>query len=210
MMSKLIVAVLLGMLALPVIAAEAPRVATTTPLATTASPVAVDGVQAKATPVPSAAGTPTGVAVDASSQCEVVAASNAAEIAELKKQIMALQQQILNQSGVAGAGMKDYSIRIKNLPRGSYRDRCFACMSAADEDGERVLLCTCPTGDNTFDRLSITLSKCHAEEEISYCAGMLMCGPCHLNNNLRNELPEQKKSDSSNVDNLDKLLNPKK
>ncbi len=168
--------------------------------------------QAKTTTAPAAmtAGTPTGVSVDASSQCEVVAASNAAEIVELRKQIQALQAQILNQPNLANASVKDYSIRFKHLPPGSYRDRCFACMTAADEDAERVLLCTCPTGENSFDRLSLILSKCQPEEEISYCAGMLMCGPCHLNNNLRKELPTEKTTVPSDAERLDKFLNLKK
>lgn len=206
-MSKLVVAVavLFGMLAVPVGAAEAPKVSTpaAAPIAKAAD--SKDGAKDKA-----AAGTPTGVAVDASSQCDVISASNAAEIAELRKQIQALQQQILNQPGLVNAGMKDYSIRIKNLPRGSYRDRCFACMTAGDEDGERVLLCTCPVGDNSFERLSITLSMCHPEEEISYCSGMLMCGPCKINNNLRNELPGEKTSTPTDAERVEKFLKEKK
>lgn len=201
-------AAMVGMLCLPAFAAD-PTPASAKPV--TAEAKAAEASKATATPAaPVASGTPTGVAVDASTQCEVVAASNAAEIAELKKQIQALQQQILNQPALANAGMKDYSIRIKNLPKGSYRDRCFACMTAADEDGERVLLCTCPTGENTFDRLQLMLSKCHPEEEISYCAGMLMCGSCNLNNNLRNDLPGEKKTEPSNTDRLNQFLNDKK
>ncbi|MBP7252351.1 MAG: hypothetical protein KBA75_02565 [Alphaproteobacteria bacterium] len=199
------VAVLFGMLALPAGAAEAPMVSTQT-----ATPIA-KAADAKDKAAPAAAtGTPTGVAVDASAQCEVVSASNAAEIAELRKQIQALQAQILNQPTLVNSGMKDYSIRIKNLPRGSYRDRCFACMTAGDEDGERVLLCTCPVGDNSFERLSITLSMCHAEEEISYCSGMLMCGPCKINNNLRNELPGEKTGTPTDAERLEKFLKEKK
>lgn len=209
-MSKLVVAVavLLSMLVQPVLAAETPK--TPEPVAAAAkAAVGKEAAKDKATPAP-AAGTPTGVAVDASNQCEVVAASNAAEIAELKKQIQALQQQILNQPALATAGMKDFGIRIKNLPRGSYRDRCFACMTAGDEDGERVLLCTCPVGDNTFERLSITLGMCHPDEEISYCSGMLMCGACKINNNLRNELPDSKTEGGTNAEQLEKFLLDKK
>lgn len=201
-------AAMVGMLCLPAFAAD-PAPASAKPV--TAEAKAAEASKATATPAaPVASGTPTGVAVDASTQCEVVAASNAAEIAELKKQIQALQQQILNQPALANAGMKDYSIRIKNLPKGSYRDRCFACMTAADEDGERVLLCTCPVGDNGFERLSITLSMCHPDEEISYCSGMLMCGPCKLNNNLRNDLPAEKSGNPSNSERLDDFLNKTK
>ncbi len=131
-----------------------------------------------------------GVPVSAGDVCAIQATEQQAQIQALQSQIDALKQQIINnqtsgtQTGVTGglpAGIPDLSIRSKNLPKGNYRERCFSCLTMPDEDGERVLMCTCPVGETGFERLSVNLTNCKGGQEIAYCGGMLVCGTCLIN-----------------------------
>lgn len=125
----------------------------------------------------------------AAAQCGIEQVGNAAEIEALKRQVTSMQTMLqMQQQPVAGKG--DYRIRTKNLPAGTYRDRCIACVTAADEDGERMLMCSCPTPENRMERLSLVLSLCGPQEDISLCGGMLMCGVCRVSTNLRQSLPK--------------------
>lgn len=158
--------------------------------------------------VPVSQQTPPVPATAGSEQCELSAASKTADTAALQQQITDLQQQLAAQKSgavpVKDFQNQDIGIRIKNLPPGSYRDRCFACMTAPDEDGGRMLLCTCPTGPRSLDRLILTLNNCKPGEDIALCAGMLVCGPCKASNNLGRQLPpvNQNATDSQKLDDL--------
>ncbi len=70
-----------------------------------------------------------------------------------------------------------WKISTKNLPPGSYRERCFGCLTQPGEEGGRVLNCVCPVKSGT-ERLTVNLDTCKAGEEITYCADMLICGKC--------------------------------
>ncbi len=142
--------------------------------------------QAAPTAAPAAPATPT-----TTEQCEIAApAGSSPQVDALQKQIDSLQQQVTQKQTLPAAPkIKDLSIRTKNLPGGNYRERCFACLTTADEDGERVLMCTCPISQTSFGRLSIVLSMCGTGEEISYCSGMLVCGSCKISGDLNKALP---------------------
>lgn len=147
-----------------------------------------------------------GVPVSAGDVCAIQATEQQAQIQALQSQIDALKQQLINnqtsgaQSGVSSglpAGIPDLSIRSKNLPKGNYRERCFSCLTMPDEDGERVLMCTCPVGETGFERLSVNLTNCKGGQEIAYCSGMLVCGTCLINQGVGSE-PETKAGDDLN------------
>ncbi len=80
------------------------------------------------------------------------------------------------------------AVSLKNLPSGTYRERCFACLTGPNEDFVRALSCVCPTSDKAFSRISIPLNQCKADENIALCGGMLICGKCELNDNLAKEM----------------------
>jgi len=142
-------------------------------------------------------------------QCEIAApAGSSAQVDALQKQIDSLQQQVTQKQTLPAAPqIKDLAIRTKNLPSGNYRERCFACLTTADEDGERVLMCTCPISQTSFGRLSIALSMCAAGEEISYCSAMLVCGPCKISGDLNKALP--KPVDNTNSGRIEQFLQKK-
>ncbi len=147
--------------------------------------------------------------VAAGDVCAIQATEQQAQIQALQAQIDALKQQIVNNqaggtiSGGASsmpAGVPDLAIRTRNLPEGDYRERCFACISAPDEEGQRVLMCTCPVGQTGMERLSVNLSSCPKNQKISYCDGMLVCGVCLLKKNFGEDIKGM-----SNVTGLEEL-----
>ena len=83
---------------------------------------------------------------------------------------------LLNKAQLKGSA-GGVGISLKNLPSGNYRERCFGCLTMPDENGEKQLNCVCPV-KNSFERVTILLSKCKEGEEITYCGGMLVCGKC--------------------------------
>lgn len=70
----------------------------------------------------------------------------------------------------------------KNLPAGNYRERCFACLTMPDEDGERQLSCVCPAKVG-IERITVSLQNYVEGQEISYCYGALVRGACMLTEN---------------------------
>mgnify|MGYP003393205597 CR=1 FL=1 len=98
---------------------------------------------------------------------------------------------------------KEYRVTTKDLPGGDYRERCFACVLMPGEDGERQLSCVCPI-NNTFARLNLAVKQCGADEKVSFCGGMLICGPCKINNQLGGELAKPAPSPAGTA--LQKLL----
>lgn len=131
--------------------------------------------------------------VAAGDVCAIQATEQQAQIQALQAQIDALKNQIaVQQGGLSEASqgkVLDLAIRTKNLPPGNYRERCFACLTMPDEDGERILACTCPVGESGFDRPMVNLSSCKAGQEVSYCGGMLVCGTCLINQGVGSEPP---------------------
>lgn len=131
--------------------------------------------------------------VAAGDVCAIQATEQQAQIQALQAQIDVLKNQIaMQQGGLSEAPqgkVLDLSIRTKVLPPGNYRERCFACLTMPDEDGERILACTCPVGESGFDRPMVNLSSCKAGQEISYCGGMLVCGTCLINQGVGSEPP---------------------
>jgi len=160
-----------------------------------------------ATPITKSATTAPDKLDPAAAQCGIEQVGNAAEIEALKRQVTSMQTMLQMQQQPM-ADKRDYGIRIKNLPAGSYRDRCVACVTAADEDGERVLMCSCPTPTNRMERLSIVLSLCGPQEDISLCGGMLMCGVCKVSNNLQQSFPKIDETES-NTEILRKVIDKK-
>lgn len=145
---------------------------------------ATETAEKKATPI---------APVAAGDVCAIQATEQQAQIQALQAQIDALKNQIVVQQGGLSEAPQgkvlDLAIRTKNLPPGNYRERCFACLTMPDEDGERILACTCPVSESGFDRPMVNLSSCKTDQEVSYCGGMLVCGKCLINQGIGSEPP---------------------
>jgi hypothetical protein len=138
-------------------------------------------------------------------QCDLAGGAAGTDNAALQQQITELKQQLATQTGLpkAGAPPRDMAIRFKNLPAGTYRTRCFACLTLPDEDGERLLMCTCPVG-NRLPRLSLALTGCAPTEPITFCGDKLQCAPC----NLPAPMPALPAANESDTDKINRLLKP--
>lgn len=76
-----------------------------------------------------------------------------------------------------------WRVSRNNLPAGNYRERCFACLSMPDEDGERQLSCVCPAKQGV-ERIAVSLKNYTEGQEVSYCYGALVRGACLLTENV--------------------------
>lgn len=88
----------------------------------------------------------------------------------------------------------------KNLPAGNYRERCFACLTMPDEDGERQLSCVCPAKQG-IERMTVSLQNYVEGQEISYCYGSLVRGSCMLTENVVSDKDKAKNGANDNAAN---------
>ena len=101
-----------------------------------------------------------------------------------------------------------WRVSTKNLPPGNYHERCYACMTKPNNDGERELSCVCP-GKVYEERMSVTLDGCREGTEVSYCAGVLVCGKCMFSEDT-STAPAAKSAEDQNTTRLmsEMLLKP--